>query len=65
MVDPLICGYFSIVNMILLTHGPWLIEPGSVEQPQIRKADYKLHVDPRAEEQLGLRRRKQVPGCYV
>ena len=47
MVDPLICGYFSIVNMILLTHGPWLIEPGSVEQPQIRKADYKLHVDPR------------------
>lgn len=47
VVDPLICGYFSIVNMILLTHGPWLIEPGSVEQPQIRKADYKLHVDPR------------------
>lgn len=47
VVDPLIWGYFSIVNMLLLILGPWLIEPGSVEQPQIRKADYKLHVDPR------------------
>ena len=47
VVDPLICGYFSIVNMLLLILGPWLIEPVSVEQPQIRKADYKLHVDPR------------------
>ena len=43
-VDPLIRGYFSVVNTIV-QHNPWLVEFMYVEELQIQRADYKLYVD--------------------